>query len=356
MIIDHQTGAVIEPTELAQHDREILTLTERVEAALAHVETLTEALNLADQAATIRQYLKRRNAALEAQNHAATLHIKAEWAAGLKLREMPKNEGELRRGNIVLPRDAPPPTLAELGITKMQSTRMQELASLDEAELNQYIETTANAKQEITATGARRIAKEKKREQKRNENRDLVERTPPPALAEPGQRYQTLVIDPPWDWGDEGDQDQFGRARPTYHTMSIDDIAMLPIADLATKNAHIYCWITNRSLPKGFALLDAWGFRYVTMITWGKPSFGMGNYFRGQTEHVLFGVRGSLPLLRNDVGTLLLAPRAGRHSAKPTEFYELVETCSPGPWLELFARTVRPGWVSWGAEVNDATI
>ena len=197
---------------------------------------------------------------------------------------------------------------------------------------------------------AKRELKERKREAIRAENRQLVAETAPVATATLQIKYQTIVLDPPWDWGDEGDQDQLGRSRPTYATMSIDEIEALPIADLATQNAHIYLWITNRSLPKGFRLLEAWGFRYITMLTWVKPSFGMGNYFRGSTEQVLFGVRGSLALLRRDVATHFNAARPGPHSGKPDEFYNLVETCSPGPWLELFSRQERNGWARWGAE------
>ena len=127
----------------------------------------------------------------------------------------------------------------------------------------------------------------------------------------------------------------------------------LPVDKLADDDCHIYLWITNRSLPKGFALLEKWGFRYITTLTWCKPSFGMGNYFRGSTEHVLFGVRGSQPLKRKNVGTWFSAPRGPLgHSSKPVEFYDLVESCSPGPSLEMFARGNRDGWVSWGADAN----
>ena len=202
-----------------------------------------------------------------------------------------------------------------------------------------------------TITEAKRKAKERKRETKRADNRALVEQTTPPERVALG-RFETVVLDPPWDWGDEGDADQLGRARPTYATMPIAEIAALPVPDLAANNAHLYLWITNRSLPKGFALLEAWGFRYVTCLTWCKPSFGMGNYFRGQTEQVLFGVRGSQPLLRKDVGTWFAAARGIEHSSKPDAFYALVESCSPGPWLEMFQRRPRPGWVGWGAEVQ----
>jgi N6-adenosine-specific RNA methylase IME4 len=206
--------------------------------------------------------------------------------------------------------------------------------------------------EKVTIQEAKREIKESKRETVREQNRALVEQTKPVSVIAPNTTYQTIALDPPWDWGDEGDADQFGRARPTYATMSIDQIAALPVASLAAKDAHIYLWITNRSLPKGFALLESWGFRYITCLTWCKPSIGMGNYYRGSTEHILFGVRGSLPLLRRDMGTWFSASRPDRHSAKPEDFYRMVEACSPGPWLEMFARSQRNGWVQWGAEVS----
>jgi N6-adenosine-specific RNA methylase IME4 len=203
---------------------------------------------------------------------------------------------------------------------------------------------------EINWTQAKRIEKEEKRESRREENRAKVaEAATPEAITESGAKFATIMIDPPWDWGDEGDQDQLGRARPDYATMSKDQLLDLPLPDLADDDCHLYLWITNRSLPKGFELMERWGFRYVTAITWAKPHFGMGNYFRGQTEHILFGVKGSQPLKRKDVGTLFNAARGkGGHSSKPTEFYDLVESCSPGPYLEMFSRSEREGWKAWG--------
>jgi N6-adenosine-specific RNA methylase IME4 len=197
----------------------------------------------------------------------------------------------------------------------------------------------------------KRELKEKAREARREENRKKIAAVPEPdqAAAVADAKFATIVIDPPWDWGDEGDQDQLGRARPDYGTMRIDELEQLDVGGLADEDCHIYLWITNRSLPKGFRLLEAWGFRYITAITWVKPHFGMGNYFRGQTEHVLFGVKGSQPLKRKDVGTAFTADRgAGGHSSKPAEFLELVESCSPGPYIEMFSRSHRDGWVCWG--------
>ena len=195
----------------------------------------------------------------------------------------------------------------------------------------------------------KRAEKEKRQEEARLQNSKLVQQVDP--IVSIDGKYQTIVIDPPWDWGDEGDVNQLGRAKPEYKTMSFEELMNFPIADKAAENCHIYLWITNRSLPKGFELLNKWGFRYITAITWCKPFFGMGNYFRGSTEHVLFGVKGSLELLRKDVGTWFEAPRGEKHSQKPEEFYKLVESCSPGPWLDVFARKRRSGWVTWGGEV-----
>ena len=196
----------------------------------------------------------------------------------------------------------------------------------------------------------RRIEKEEKREARREENRAKVsEAQAPEDIIKSEAKFATIVIDPPWDWGDEGDQDQMGRARPDYATMSKEQLMALPVGTLADDDCHLYMWITNRSLPKGFDLIQAWGFRYITAITWAKPSFGMGNYFRGQTEQILFAVKGSQPLKRKDVGTLFTAPRGPNgHSSKPVEFYDLVESCSPGPFLEMFSRHNRDGWTAWG--------
>ena len=191
-----------------------------------------------------------------------------------------------------------------------------------------------------------RADKEAKREEQRQENAEKVEQLSSPLEAQ--GLFQTIVIDPPWDWGDEGDINQFGRAKPDYHTMPIEEIRQVPVGQIADENCHLYLWVTNRSLPKAFSLIEAWGFRYITCITWVKPYFGMGNYFRGDTEQVLFAVKGSQPLKRKDMGTHFEAPRGQGHSAKPDEFYDIVESCSYGPYIDIFGRKDRDGWSVWG--------
>ncbi len=214
---------------------------------------------------------------------------------------------------------------------------------------------------EVTLQQVKREQKEQARQAHRDVNRKLVEEAPSVEAALGAAKFSTILIDPPWDPGDEGEDDGeglYGRGRPTYATLRLESLTALPVGHYADADAHLYLWITNRSLFKGEILLDSWGFRYVTCITWCKPYFGLGSYFRGQTEHILFGVKGSQPLKRRDVGTWFLADRGPQgHSSKPIEMYDLIESCSPGPYLELFARHQRPGWVCWGAEVTtDATM
>lgn len=242
--------------------------------------------------------------------------------------------------------------LAEIGIKQDTAERFQQMAkhedivhaAIEEARENNDIINRSTVLNKIKE--AERAEKEQYREEQRIENADKIERLSTPLEAQ--GLFQTIVIDPPWDWSDEGDINQLGRAKPDYHTMSIEEIAKMPINRIADDNCHLYLWITNRSLPKGFRLINEWGFRYITCITWVKPSFGMGNYFRGSTEQVLFAVKGSQLLKRKDVGTHFEAPRGKGHSAKPNEFYNLVENCSYAPYIDIFGRKDRSGWSVWG--------
>ena len=133
--------------------------------------------------------------------------------------------------------------------------------------------------------------------------------------------------------------------------MSRDQIAALPIGDLAAKDSHLFLWTTGPCLPQALNVMEAWGFRQKTILTWVKPRLGMGTYYRNNTEHVLFGVRPKSPVLRRDCRTAFTAEQ-GRHSEKPAAFYDIVESMSPGPYLEVFARQKWPGWDSWGNETD----
>lgn len=180
------------------------------------------------------------------------------------------------------------------------------------------------------------------------------------------------MFDPPW-WESGGGKITRGAQRH-YPLMKTPAICSLPIEQLFEEDAHLYLWVTNNFLPDGLQVMKAWGFRYVTNIAWGKVSpltpedtepriqQGLGQYFRGAHELLLFGVRGQPPYRTTAEGkraqhpSLVLAPR-GRHSAKPPIFRVIAEKVSAGPYLEGFARDKAEGWDSWGNEVaNDIEI
>lgn len=161
--------------------------------------------------------------------------------------------------------------------------------------------------------------------------------------------YRTIVADPPWRYQRSGVQ-----GAVPYGTLSESEIAGLPVQELAADDAHLYLWVTTPKLwgsPNPAEIAAAWGFTYKTLITWVKGSrVGIGWYYRVDTEHCLFCVRGNLPIpaaLRQS--NVLWSPRS-HHSAKPEAFLDLVEQVSPGPYLELFARRARFGWNYWGNE------
>ena len=175
-----------------------------------------------------------------------------------------------------------------------------------------------------------------------------------------GRTFATILADPPWRF-----QNRTGKMAPEhrrlsrYGTLTLDDIARLPVATLAAEPAHLYLWCPNALLPEGLAVMAAWGFTYKSNLVWhkvrgdgGSDGRGVGFYFRNVTELILFGVRGrnarTLAPGRRQVN--LIATRKREHSRKPDEQYALIEACSPGPYLELFARGVRANWATWGNE------
>ncbi len=356
----HATTAVV-PVVGPPAER-ILSLQTLGEASrmLAEMQSLEDVRQIRGLAEAARAYARAHHLGIDAENHAGEIAVEAAIRQGEILDDM--LEKGLRRGPGRYGRGKssivePLPSFPELGTTKSESAVVHRLAARKVAvrawreEASKKEEKTP--KERISVAAAVRVVKAAEREEKRELDRLRVAAAPPLAqIAAAGQRFQTIVVDPPWDWGDEGDADQFGRSRPPYATMPFEDVRSQPVGECAEPNAHLYLWITNRSLPKGFALLDAWGFRYVTILTWCKPSIGMGNYFRNSTEQVLFGVKGSLPLLRRDVGTFFNAPRPTEHSEKPDAFYELIESLSPGPWLDAFGRKNRPGWYVWGSHAT----
>jgi N6-adenosine-specific RNA methylase IME4 len=178
-----------------------------------------------------------------------------------------------------------------------------------------------------------------------------------------GRIFSTILADPPWQFTNKtGKVAPEHRRLSRYSTMKLDEIMALPVADLAAPTSHLYLWCPNALLPEGLAVMKAWGFNYKSNLVWhkvrkdgGSDGRGVGFYFRNVTELILFGVRGkkarTLAPGRSQVN--LLATRKREHSRKPDEQYEIIESCSAGPFLELFARGTRKGWATWGNQADE---
>ena len=181
-----------------------------------------------------------------------------------------------------------------------------------------------------------------------------------------GRKFHTVLADPPWRF-----TNRTGKMAPEhsrlnrYSTMELPEIKALPVAKIVKEPAHLYLWVPNALLPDGIEVLRAWGFEYKSNIVWhkirkdgGSDGRGVGFYFRNVTELVLFGVRGknarTLAPGRSQVN--LVASRKREHSRKPDELYDVIETCSRGPYIELFPRETREGWLGWGNEAEDYEI
>ena len=179
-----------------------------------------------------------------------------------------------------------------------------------------------------------------------------------------GKKYSTILADPPWQF-----QNRTGKVAPEhrrlsrYPTMTLDDIKLLPIPEVAASNSHLYLWVPNALLPEGLEVMKAWGFQYKSNLIWhkirkdgGSDGRGVGFYFRNVTEIILFGIRGknfrTLPPARSQVNMIQTQKR--EHSRKPDEQYKLIESCSPGPYLELFSRGTRQNWTVWGNQADDS--
>ncbi len=178
-----------------------------------------------------------------------------------------------------------------------------------------------------------------------------------------GKTYKTIYADPPWQF-----QNRTGKVAPEhkrlsrYSTMRLDEIKQLPVSEVSDQKCHLYLWVPNALLPDGLEVMKAWGFDYKTNLIWekvrkdgGPDGRGVGFYFRNVTEILLFGIKGdknrTLEPGRSQVNLVRAMKR--EHSRKPDEFIPLIEQCSPGPFLELFARGTRNNWDTWGNQAVD---
>ena len=167
-------------------------------------------------------------------------------------------------------------------------------------------------------------------------------------LIDSGKKFGTIYADPPWPY-----QNQATRSATDnfYDTMTLEDIAALPVPQLTADRAHLHLWTTNGFLFESKAILEAWGFEYKSCFVWCKPQMGIGNYWRVSHEFMLLGVKGGLVFADHGQMSWLRHDRIG-HSRKPEEVRRTIEKVSPGPFLDLFGRRTADGWIVWGNEIE----
>jgi N6-adenosine-specific RNA methylase IME4 len=317
------------------------------ERMLATIDRADEALHLANMAEAARVWAIREHQATPVVNHATSIKARALRRMaecvdeGQARGEIEKPGGDRKSQIIVLsPDNDPPVTLADLDIPRQRLHEARKLPPLGEAA--------------IRAEGAKATTEDRRasvapliQAAKREEVIAALEDTAAQEAKAIQGVYDVIVIDPPWPYASRAN-DPTHLARNPYPTMSLEDLAELSIP--AGPDCALWLWTTNAFIREAYHLLEHWGFKPITILTWAKDRKGTGDWLQGQTEHCILALKGKPPATHTNQSTLLVAPRR-EHSRKPDEFYTLVASLCPGRRLEMFARERRDGWEAHGAEV-----
>jgi N6-adenosine-specific RNA methylase IME4 len=305
--------------------------------ALAEAKTMDEVKMLRDQAQAVQHYLKQREGCFEAQQDAAEIKLRAERRLGSLLAETVVHGSH----NAKLPE----------GVSAMQAVRWRRVSSIPEPDFEQHVAESRKSGSEITTLGAMRLAKQLKKDAIAGGKTTPAETCTVAdlhKLVSLGKKFGTVYADPPWQYGNQATR---ACTDNHYPTMTVEEIAALPVRQLTADECHLHLWTTNAFLFECPRILDAWGFEYKSLFVWVKPQMGIGNYWRVSHELLVLGVKGSGSFLDHSCMSWLQADRTG-HSSKPHVVRKLIEKVSPGPRLELFSRDVADGWVVWGNSIE----
>jgi Transcriptional activator, adenine-specific DNA methyltransferase len=339
------TDLAVRPTGYAQ----IIDLVEHCRRDLAEAKTVWEARVIRERAAAIKELATRqerledpqvvRSHALATRMDAAELWIDAYRVEGLLLREM-QDAGERHPQGGDMAKSHDVISLPDLGYAHGQEAkRAIDVSVIYEEVVGEYKSRQRDKSEPGTMAGLIRYWA------------DWLKQRNAVAMPLPTGVFRTLVIDPPWPMGKSARVETPEQGSTLdYPTMSLDEIAALPIAEHAADDAHLYLWVTQRFLPDGLALVEEWGFKYHCLLTWLKPGGFAPFSWMFNTEHVVFAYRGQFELRELGLNIGFQAPR-GAHSEKPEAFYDMVERASFEPWVELFARRGRANWTVWGDEM-----
>lgn len=330
-----------------------IALCSQASRMLAEAKTAPDFKKCADLGASAVVWAKRNNMGIEAVMHALEYQARAERGMGAALKAGEKNHGVRMNGKgiggtkIEPPNNAP--TLAEIGVTKKQSSNAQTLADISEVDFEHEIIKARDAKKPLAVSA---LVK-KQRQKKQRAPRPSVEPSRGGIISNlseiAGQKFACIYADPPWKYGNQSTR---AATDNHYETMEVEDILALPIGDLAADKCHLHLWTTNAFLFECPRIFAAWGFEFKSSFVWVKPQMGIGNYWRNSHEILLLAVRGGM--VAEDKGQMSwLKCSRGGHSAKPEEVRSRIEKLSPGPRLELFGRRKVEGWTVFGNQVAE---
>jgi len=307
---------------------------------LAEADTIQKAKELKNLALTAADWAKRKGMGEQAIQHCRSYAMEAERKMGEMLKETERSgpkysKGGGSKGSKREPLPEAPPTLADLGLTKRESSEAQMLADLPEAEFEE-IKTGKKTKS--------KVIKEIKAEKRKSERAGLI-------VTMPSGKYAVILADPPWQYKNSGFNES---AESQYQTMSTEDIcAMAGIVNgFSTPETVIFMWATNPLLPDALKVMAAWGYEYKTNMAWIKDQGrGRGWFLKSKHELILIGTRANTPHPKERPDSCFEADRGPVHSRKPQAIYDIIESMYDGAKLEMFCREPHKGWASHGNEL-----
>lgn len=326
----------------------LIALLSQAQFALNAAVTIDEVRVVRDKAEALRMYAKARGDCHEIQNSAAEVKVRAERKAGEILAVMEKDKGgrPAKTGSTM----EPVIRLADVGVEKKQSHRWQRAASVPEEMFEKHVAATIESGKELTSAGIISLAK-KTSNKARNDDTVAEARSEADinTLVASGEKFACIYADPPWRYGNQATR---AATDNHYPTMTVEEIAALPIGKLAADRAHLWLWTTNGFLFECPKLFEAWGFEFKSSYVWVKPQIGIGNYLRNSHELLLLAVRGGMVGEARNVKSWGEFDRTS-HSSKPEPIrHGVIERVSPGPRLELFGRKLVDGWLVWGNQIS----
>lgn len=325
---------------MREQPRELAILT-RARQALAEATSFDDIKAIRDKAEAARKYAESAALGLEMQNVAAELKLRAERKAGELLRELRLHGGDrksrVRQSHL---------KLDQLGISRVQSHRWQIEASVPDDDFEKYVRSSNDLQKELTSVGLVRLAKLINGQENGRKGTFypgiVIEGLQ--ILAAKGRRFRCLYIDPPWQECISYQPSRRGRPR---QKMNADQIARLPIREIAAAGSHLHLWATIDTMFEAKRLIHEWGFRYQSCLVRLTPPREFGQFWREAHDFLLLGVRGNLPFRDNSLSSWIEAQSIDA-CAKPEAVRDLVERVSDGPYLEVFGRKGRTGWTVLG--------